>query len=201
MTLRWYAARTRPLAEYFAQDNLRSGGVETYLPCVRARHPRRGHEDAPLFPGYLFLHCDLETQGSGLRLVPQLRGLVVFEGSAPSVPDDVIDQLIHQVERMNAFGGWLRPLQPGDTVQVTVGHTATMATVVSETTSSKARVRVLLELLGQQVYAEVPAGKIERPEIGTPVALMNDRVPRRTRGRGRWIGGSTPRPGQHARTE
>ena len=198
MKLQWYVARTRPQGEYFARDNLRSGGVETYLPCVRTRHPRRGHEDAPLFPGYLFLHCDLETQGSGLRLVPQLRGLVAFEGSAPSVPDDVIAQLADQVERMNGFGGWLAPLQPGDTVQVAVGHTPTMATIVSETRSPKGRVRVLLDFLGRQVYADVPANNVERPESGTAVAVTKDRAPRRTRGRGRWIGGAAPRPGQHA---
>ena len=198
MKLQWYVARTRPLGEYFAQENLRSGGVETYLPCVRARHPRRGRDDTPLFPGYLFLHCDLETQGSGLRSVPQLRGLVAFEGTAPSVPDDVIAQLADQVERMNGFDGWLTPLAAGDTVQVAVGRTPTMATVVSGTRSPKGRVRVLLDFLGRQVYADVPAAYVERPEIGTAVAAMHDRAPRRTRGRGRWIGGAAPRPGQNA---
>lgn len=81
MTHKWYVARTKALAEYTARDRLGTAGCEVFLPCVGTVRPRRGHKDAPLFPGYLFLHYDLDQMGwQPLGQVPQLVGLVAFDG-------------------------------------------------------------------------------------------------------------------------
>ena len=124
MARRWYVARTKPAVEHAAMDQLRSDGFEAFMPCTRTLHVRKGRREVPLFPGYLFLRYDLEQEGSRpLRLVPQLRGLVVFDGVAPPVPDQVIRELAHRMEQTNAGQGlWRRP-KPGDQMTVSIGST------------------------------------------------------------------------------
>ena len=56
--------------------------------AVREDAAPPGHPDTPLFPGYLFLHYNLEEGGlQQLRKLPQLVGVVAFEGVVAAVPD------------------------------------------------------------------------------------------------------------------
>ena len=194
MDLRWYAARVRPLAEYAARDHLNAAGVEAFLPCVQTSIPRRGHRDAPLFPGYLFVRYDLKAWGGYmLKRVPQLVGLVALGGMPPPVPDEVIAELSHRVEVINGTGGLWAQFRPGDRVRVILGPEESLAEVVEGAKSPKARVRVLLDFLGRLVAAEVPLRDVQ--PLGSHWYAVNsyNRPSRRTRGGGRWIRGYGPR--------
>lgn len=193
MALKWYVARTGPLAEYAARDRLEAAGLEVFLPCARTRAPRPGHEDAPLFPGYLFIRYDLEERGNGpLHQVPQPLKLVSFGGVVPSLPDGVVVELYQRVRAINGRGG-LRPrFKPGDRVRVALGPLDSLAEVV-EGESPGARVRVLMEFLGRMVEARVPMGSVQQAGVGGYAAQQDGRPSRRTRGRGRWINGFGPR--------
>ena len=190
MALQWYVARTTPRGECAARDALESGGFEVFMPCVHAHLPQRSYTDMPLFPGYLFLHYDLDERGAyPLRAVPQLRGLVAFGGVVPPVPDMVIAELATRVETINGDGGLWRRLEPGDRVSMVVGRTRTFAQVVAQMKSPRAMVQVLLDFLGRQVRAEVHPDSLELVGVGLRAQLAHDRPPRRTRGKQRWIRG------------
>ena len=45
MDLRWYVARTKPLAEYAAADDLVHADLEVLAPRVRSDRPRPGRQD------------------------------------------------------------------------------------------------------------------------------------------------------------
>jgi transcriptional antiterminator RfaH len=200
MALRWYVARTKALAEYTARDRLETAGCEVFLPCVGAVRPRRGHQDAPLFSGYLFLHYDLDQMGwQLLNQVPQLVGLVAFDGVVCLVPDEVIAELVERVEAINRSGGLWTHFHVGDRVRVASGPLESFAKVVTEAKAPRDRVRVLLEFLGRLVYAEVPWKDVQPVGVGDGVSseqstkYKNGRRLRRTRGRGRYIKGVGPR--------
>lgn len=193
MALRWYAARTKPLAEYTARERLEAAGLEVLLPCGPSRAPRPGHQDTPLFPGYLFIRYDLEERGwDQLHRVPQLLGLVAFEGMVPSVPDEVIYQLARLIEAMNGTNELWNRFHPGQRVRVTLGPTESLAEVVEEAKSPQARVRVLVEFLGRLVEARIPWRDVQPMGADGFLRNWNSRAPRRTRGRGRWIRGYGP---------
>ena len=197
MAVRWYAARTKPLAEYAARDNLQAAGLETFLPCAHTSDRRPGHQDAPLFLGYLFLHYDLEEQGrSLLHRVPHPVRLVAFGGVVPPVPDDLIAELAQRMEAINGIGGLWTRFQPGERVRVTLGPIESLAEVVEEARSPRARVRVLLEFLGGLVEAKVPWQDVQQLSDQGLSRNWNARPPRRTRGSGRWIQGHGPRAGE-----
>ena len=198
MSVRWYVTRTKPMAEYRARDHLEAAGLEVFLPCARARTCRRGHQDMPLFPGYLFLHYDPQGWGSSLlRRIPHLLGLVSFGGEVPAVPDDAVVALAQRVNALNGTGGLWRRYRAGERVRVSLGPIESLADVVEETNSPQARVRVLLEFLGRMVEAKVPWRDVQ-PVAGSGMIQdgdggnSNGHPPRRTRGRGRWIHGRAP---------
>ena len=161
----------------------------------RRQKPRPGHWNTPLFPGYLFLRYDMEKGGlRQLRKMPQLVGMVTFQGTVPPVPDQVISDLAERVETLNAFGGVWTRYRTGERVTVSLGPVESLARVVSGATSPQARVRVLLEFMGRMVEAKVPWRHVQPVGHGSSlIGDRNGRPRRRTRGRGRWINGFSPR--------
>ena len=195
MGLKWYVARTKPLAEYATRDSLQAAGVEAFLPCTPMRPNRWGHPDAPMFPGYLFLKYDFEMRGwDRLHRIPQPVRLVAFGGVPPPVSNEIIDELVQRVEAYNGRGGLWTRFRPGQRVRVTSGPVESLAQVVEESKSPRDRVKVLMEFLGRIVEAKVPWHDVW--PVGTqdsPTADWNKRPARRTRGNGRWISGHGPR--------
>ena len=194
MALRWYAGRTRPMAEYRARDYLEAAGIEVFLPCGKTSYPRRGRQDSPLFSGYLFVHYDLEEDSRDrLYAVPQFASLVSFKGVVPPIPDEAIDELARRVDAINGSGGLWRRYLPGEKVQVSLGPTESLAEVVDDASCPQARVRVLLEFLGQLVEARVPWYDVRPVGAQAKLSTRNRPTGRRTRGRGRWVRGFGPR--------
>ncbi len=146
MARQWYIVRTKPRAEYLAAEELGRDGFETFFPQVKSPHNRISHAVTPLFPGYLFLRCELFGDGkSSFRPGHHLLGWVSFGGEVPSVPDEVVASLTNRVE---AISNLARHFKPGDKVFVASNTVQSLAEVVEEAKSPEGRVRVLLEFMG-----------------------------------------------------
>jgi transcriptional antiterminator RfaH len=181
----WFVIRIQPQAESVAAHELGLDGFQVFFPQVATVRAQGGRSEAPLFPGYLFLQCHPEMAGrSAFRPGHRVAGWVNFSGLVPSVPDEVIAELMLRVERINRGGGLWRRFQPGETVNVVSGNVETLAEVVAEAKSPQGRVRVLLSFMGRLVEAQVPRQRLW-PAQGPSSQPV--RLPRRTRGRGRWI--------------
>ena len=69
----WYLVVTKPQSEFKAQENLSRQGYETYLPLVQTSRRRNGkivNRTEALFPRYLFIYLDKETE-TGLQFGQQ----------------------------------------------------------------------------------------------------------------------------------
>ena len=193
MALRWYAARTKPQGEYPAVDGLRRAGFDVFAPCIRTPRPRRGHQDTPLFPGYLFVRHDLEEHGwPPLHRIPHVIGLVQFGGVAPSVPDGVVAEMWSRIDTFNGAVNFPARFVPGQSVRIVSGAMDSLAEVVEEAGTPRGRVQVLLEFLGRRVSAQVPSRCVWEMYGGEISQDKERRAPRRTRGKGRWIRGFGP---------
>jgi transcriptional antiterminator RfaH len=190
MAFRWYVLRTEPRAEYMAAGELGRDGFEIFFPRVLSPQPRLGHADTPLFPGYLFLRCDSEGEGwPSLRLGHRVSGWVSFGGIVPSIPDELVAELMGRVDSINATNGLWRRFRPGERVRVVSKTLESLAQVVEEAKSPHARALVLLQFMGRVVEARVPWADLQ-PVQDQPLEKL--RVPRRTRGGGRWVRGYGP---------
>ena len=162
----WYALRSKPNKEDFLANQLQAGGFAIYYPRLRVSvvNPR-ARKVRPYFPGYLFVHADLEKANlSDLKWMPGGTGIVSYGGEPAVVPDGLISTLQRHVEEINASN---RPsvsgLKRGDPVILQAGPFAGYEAIFDGRISGQDRVRVLLNFLQKrQVPLEVESQHIRR---------------------------------------
>ena len=120
----------------------------------------------PYFPGYMFVHTDIEQTGfSTFNWMPHAIGLVMYGDEAAHVPDNLIHEIRKRVEEIDAAGGeMLEVLKPGDRVRIEHGPFAGYEGIFDTRLPGTERVRVLLEFISneRQVSVELEVGEIEK---------------------------------------
>jgi transcriptional antiterminator RfaH len=160
----WYAIRTHPKQEVRADQNLRVGGIESFLPMIRAPRSRRYYQYSsatPLFPQYLFARFDPARR---LHDVSFTRGVqsVVHVGPRPAAIDDGVIRLWQA--RMDDHG-LIRigePLRPGERVIVADSPFITLAGVVERVLPERERVIVLLTAVQSAFRVDVALEAVRR---------------------------------------
>ncbi len=156
----WYAMRSKPRKEDFLCAQLRARQIECFYPRTSSGAARKMR---PYFPGYLFIHADVEQLGlSALQWMPGAAGMVAFGGLPASVPEHLIHAIRRRVEALQAAGrDFLSGLRPGDPLLVREGPFAGYRAIFDARLSGDERVRVLLDLLDRgQVRVELPGGYV-----------------------------------------
>lgn len=161
---RWYVVQSQPNAEAKAVAHLNRQGFETYLPryLKRRRHARRVEiVPAPLFPRYLFVGIDLETQR--WRSIFSTVGVsrLVCNGDMPTaVPDQVVKALRARHDACGYVQLDQRPnLRPGDKIRVLDGAFADCLGLYEGLKDSE-RAAILLDLLGRKVRVMVDVDSV-----------------------------------------
>ncbi len=164
----WYVMHSKPNKEEFLYDQLRIRNIETYYPCIKVNPVNpRSRKRKPYFPGYLFVRANLETIGtSTLQWTPGTLGLVDFGGELATVPDEVLETIRHQVERINEISHEkLESFKPGDMVRIQSGPLAGYHAIFDSRISGHERVRVLLQMLEErQVSVELSTENVVQLE-------------------------------------
>ena len=155
MTSRWYVVQTQPHAESKAIGHLARQGFAAYLPryLKRRRHARKIETvAAPLFPRYLFVAVDMETQR--WRSIHSTFGVsrLVCNGDEPApVPEAVVAELQSRVDAQGFVRLERRPqFVPGEHVRIVDGVFADSLGLF-EGMADRERVAILLDLLGRKV--------------------------------------------------
>jgi len=167
MTHRWYVVRSKPRKEEFLAEQMQMRKMEIFDPRIRVQTVNpRARKIKSYFPGYVFVHLDLEKTGTfSMQYIPGATGLVSFGGEAADVPDGLIHAIRHRVDEINGPGGELfEALKIGGTVVVHSGLFAGYEAIFDARLPGSDRVRVLLKLLkNRQMLVDLPAGQI-RPK-------------------------------------
>jgi transcription antitermination factor NusG len=167
MMEQWYALRSKPRKEDIVWRQARSQGFETFFPRLKVNPVNpRARKLVPYFPGYLFVHVNLEEVGlSVFQWMPHSTGLVSFGGEPAYVPDHLIYELQkHVLELKDAGGEVFLGLKQGDRVLIEDGPFKGYEAIFDVRLPGTERVRVLLEMLGNQrnIPIELDAGIIRR---------------------------------------
>lgn len=93
----WYLIHSKPRQERIARENLQRQSYEVYLPLIHQR-TRRQHRTVdqivPMFPRYLFIHLDDQTDNwKPIRSTLGVARMVAFGNRPAAVPDQLIEQL------------------------------------------------------------------------------------------------------------
>jgi transcriptional antiterminator RfaH len=160
----WYLVYCKPRQESVARENLTRQGYETYLPVmrdVRRRQGRRVTLVAPMFPRYLFIHLNRQTDNwAPIRSTLGAVSIVRFGRLAARVPDDLV-ALLRSCE--DTQGLQVLPVEeykPGSRVRITQGGFAGYEGIF-QAASGRDRVTVLLDVLGRKARTTVDSASIE----------------------------------------
>ena len=161
MTLNWHVMRSKPNREDFLARELESRDVEYYYPRLRANPVNpRARRFKPYFPGYLFIHVDLEkVNASTMERIPGAANLVSFGAEFSFVPENIVQAIRRKVDEVNESGGeHAAALQPGDRVEIERGPFAGYTAILDAALPGSERVRVLLQMLARrELPVEMPA--------------------------------------------
>jgi transcriptional antiterminator RfaH len=160
--LHWYVIGAKARREQFAQEQLARRGVETFLP--RIIEPARFDGKsiiAPLFPGYLFVHIDIEEQYCDVVWTPGVRKFIGF-GALPNPLDDAVVEFLQVRTGQEGILRVIPVFTQGDVVRITHGPLEGLVGIIENPVCGRGRVRVLMELLRRQTRVEVPQRIIER---------------------------------------
>lgn len=185
--LRWYALNTKPRSEARVARALMVRNYEIFLPLLPAA---ASEPIQPLFPSYLFVHCDLEVVSvASLQWIPGLRRIVSFDGRPAIVPDDAIALIRSQLRQIEAQGGLpTHHFKPGDEVVIDEGPLAGLRGIFQGPLGPAERVHILIRFLGEVNRAEVPVSVL-RPAPEEPERPLRRRG---TRGHQRRINYRSP---------
>lgn len=91
----WYVVLTKPKQELRAQDNLERQGGVVFVPMFANERISRGKRvvrQEPLFPGYLFLQSDTQSELlSKVRSTFGVRQLLTFAGQVMTEDSRIIE--------------------------------------------------------------------------------------------------------------
>lgn len=160
----WYLVYAKPRQERIAQANLERQRYKVYLPLarqVRRRHGRTLSTIAPLFPRYLFVHLDRETDNwAPIRSTLGVVSLVRFGQVPAPVPESLIAFLRSREDPDGLHALSIDVYKSGARVRITGGGLTGYEGIFVAPTSRQ-RVIVLLDILGKQTRTVVEAGAIE----------------------------------------
>jgi transcription antitermination factor NusG len=159
---RWFVARVLTHQENRAQLNLHRLGFRSFLPKLRrtVRHARKLRDTLnPLFPGYIFVIIDLSKHR--WRSINGTFGVasLIMGGEQPMpVPPHVVEALVascesHGVVRLDDG------LEIGQKVRILSGPFAETICRLADL-DDRGRVRVLLEIMGMEVAAQLDRSAI-----------------------------------------
>lgn len=164
MALNWHVMRSKPNREEFLARELESRDVAYYYPRLRANPVNpRARRFKPYFPGYLFIHVDLEKVNStAFERIPGAANLVSFGGEFSHVPENILHAIQRKVDEINTSGGErAAAMRPGDRVEIEHGPFTGYTAIFDASLPGSERVRVLLQMLERrQVAVEMPAGYV-----------------------------------------
>ena len=147
---KWYAIQTKSSRERIAEENLQRQNFHTFLPLIHNTRHKRGswqtHAE-PLFPGYLFVSLDFDSQNiAPIRSTRGVLGILRFGAAIAEVPTTLVETL--QALGVPASQQPEQLFQKNDQIEIIDGPFAGLKGIVNQQTGVE-RVVVLLELLGR----------------------------------------------------
>jgi transcriptional antiterminator RfaH len=153
----WFCLISHRKREHIAAAQLAEFlAIKVFAPRIRFRRPTRNGPcwiTEALFPSYFFAKINLSSIRRA-HYAPQVRGIVHFGSSWPTVPDAIIEEL------EKTLGGAdihliTAPISPGDKVKVMEGTFQGFEAIVARVMPARERIKILLDFLGRQTVVEM----------------------------------------------
>lgn len=156
--MNYHAVYTKPLQEFKVRDELCLLKIPYFLPIqlkTEVRRNKRVVVSEPLFPSYIFAQIDDDNSWSAVNSCKGISYILQNAGKPAIIAHRAIE-ILKMAEKSGCFdmrSGKMK-FTPGDNVEILQGpFTGLIAKVQSA--SPRKRVKVLMNLLGAQIPAEI----------------------------------------------
>ncbi len=160
----WYVIHTRSRHEAKVEAGLRQRHLEVFLPRVAVPSRRRDRKvilDLPLFPGYLFLFADLQTQA--YEEVIRTAGVVRILGHNRQfvpVPAATVQAIQTTLASDRPYYPW-RFLRRGTWVRIIDGPLTGVTGIVQECREKKRKLVISVDLFCRALAVELDDDAVE----------------------------------------
>jgi transcriptional antiterminator RfaH len=151
----WYVVYSKPHKEEQAQFHLRMKGLDVFFPrldLVRVTEKRK--RVIPLFPNYLFVRLDLQSESHYVIWSPGVKRIVCF-GDRPIPVDETVVNFLRQQTDGEGVIKARSQLRPGQEVEIRGGPFDGLMAIIQDPPDDKGRVRILLKLLSRQISVKL----------------------------------------------
>ena len=146
---------SKPHKEEQAQFHLRMKGMDVFFPRLDlVRVAQRKKRVIPLFPNYLFVRIDLQTEFQYVTWSPGVKRLVSFGDRPIPLDERVVDFLKQQTDAEGVIRTHSQ-LRPGQEVEIRGGPFDGLIAIIQDPPDGKGRVRILLKLLSRQISVKL----------------------------------------------
>jgi transcriptional antiterminator RfaH len=160
----WYVIQTKPANEHRVEAHLSNQEIAVFLPMLETFHYLNGKmipRIKPMFPSYLFARLDIRV---AYYKVKWTRGVnkILGMGSEPIPISEKVIQTLRERMGDNNVVRLDDGLETGSLVQFTSGPFKDLMGVFDKKMSDGGRVRVLLSLIGVDVWVQVSRYQIKK---------------------------------------
>ncbi len=172
----WYVVYSKPHKEEQAQFHLRAKGVGVFLPrldVTKAAETRR--RIIPLFPNYLFVRIELETEAHRVMWSPGVKRIVSFGDRPAPLDASVVDFLQEQMSADGTIKARSR-LRTGQEVEIRGGPFDGLLGIIEDPPDARGRVRILLKLLSRSISVKMGVEYIQGDWLGISSAVISPQI-------------------------
>lgn len=162
--MHWYAIYTKSRHEQKTYDRLLKKNIETFLPLVERwsrRRDRRKRINLPLFPGYLFVHSQMDAH-THLEILKTDSVVRILGNDGKPIP--IPDEQIFGIQTLIKNGMAITPfpyLKEGMRVRVVNGPLIGIEGILLKTQPNKHRLVLSVDLLKESVSVEIDELDVE----------------------------------------
>ena len=162
----WYVVHTHLKQEERANENLRSGGVETLHAKLKTRRYNEftgapTYLTQPLFPRYIFAKFNAREQLPKIRFTRGVNNVVCFGENPAPVDEDIIDIIRARIDE-NGFVKANDELKPGDKVVISAGPLRSLIGIFEREIKGSDRISILLTAIEYQGRLVVDKDLVQR---------------------------------------
>jgi len=161
----WYALYTKPRHEFRVNDQLLTNNFNTYLPVLkelRQWHDRKKRINSPLFPGYLFIRCQMDK--INYYNILNIKGIVYVVGnkwpSLSKIPDNQISSMKLTLESKLPVNV-ISSLKKGDHIYIKSGVLQGVVGTLVRKNNSRMCIVIMINTLNKGLQIEVDCRKCQ----------------------------------------
>ena len=160
--MQWYTVNTKPRRESQVERNLKKLGLETFCPLLRQRKVIRRKTQTvigALFPGYMFVKCDIQNSYRAVCYARGVRRIVSFGLSPAPVDDEIIEGIKDRLTERELI---VRPptFTAGQSVRIHDGPLEGLEAIFEREMSGQQRVVLLLQAIAPHWRVIVPVEQV-----------------------------------------